>query len=51
MLRQIYLKLGKNTKDVDLYIKRCLKFASKSATKYYKENIKKEVSYPYFGDF
>jgi tetratricopeptide (TPR) repeat protein len=51
MLRQIYLKLGKNTKDVDLYIKRCLKFASKSAIKYYKENIKKEVSYPYFGDF
>lgn len=51
MLRQIYLKLGKSTKDVDLYIKRCLKFASKSAIKYYKENIKKEVSYPYFGDF
>ena len=50
MLKQIK-KLNINDKDLDLMIKRCLKFITKEAKLYYKENIKQEVSYPYFRDF
>lgn len=51
MLKQINKKLNINDKDLDLMIKRCLKFITKEAKLYYKENIKQEVSYPYFRDF
>ncbi len=51
MLKQINNKLNINDKDLDLMIKRCLKFITKEAKLYYKENIKQEVSYPYFRDF
>lgn len=51
MLKQINKKLNINDKDLDLMIKRCLKFITKDAKLYYKENIKQEISYPYFRDF
>ncbi len=51
MLKQINKKLNITDKALDLSIKKCLKYLSKDAKNYYKENIKLEVSYPYLRDF
>ena len=38
-------------KEFELNTKLCLKYLTKDAKKYYKENIKLNSSYPYFRDF
>ena len=51
MLKQINNKLNVVDKNLDILIKQSLKYLSNDAKKYYKENIKKELSYPYLRDF
>lgn len=51
MLKQICMALNKNPNRFDEQIKECLKFADHNEKKYYKENIKKKISYPHFKYF
>ena len=51
MLNQINRKLNVKDKELEITTKRCLKYLTVEAKKYYKDNIKLEVSYPYLRDF
>lgn len=51
MLNQINRKLNINDKELEIATKRCLKYLTKDAKKYYKDNIKLDKSYPYLRDF
>ncbi len=51
MIKQINKKLNVVDKSIDMKIKECLKFISKEGKKYYKENINKDLSYPFLKDF
>lgn len=51
LLKQVLNKLNKNSTYLNSFLKECLKYGDKNTKKYYKENIKKEISYPLFSEF